>query len=152
MSVTVIGLDKFLVGIDTAKASTKKVVEAAALNMALQVRRLAQDKVPKRSSTLAQSIVAEPIAYGAMTTVGEKYGVYVEEGTGMYDPNGAHLIYPTTSKVMVWEEGGQTYGAHWTRGMEAQPYWQPALDETDPFVEEQMAIAAETLIQMAVKA
>lgn len=150
MSVTIIGLDSFIAGLDKASASTRKVVEAAALASAAQVRRLAMAKVPKRSTTLARSIIAEPIAYGAMTTVNEKYGVYVEQGTGLFDPHGAHLIYPTTAKAMVWESGGVKYGARWTRGMEAQPFFEPAIEESLPYVDEQMKNAASTLIRMAV--
>src|SRR5690242_9160148 len=103
MSLTIVGLDSFIQGLNLAKDSVKPVVERAALNMALQVRRLAQDKAPKRSTALAQSIVAEPIEYGAQTTVEEIYGLYVEQGTGMFDPRGAHLIYSQTGGPLHWE-------------------------------------------------
>lgn len=152
MSVKVIGLDSFIGDLGLAAKATKKVIETAALAAATEVRRLAMGKVPKRSTALARSIIAEPITYGAMTTVNEKYGIYVEQGTGLYDPRGAHLIYPKTAQAMVWEDGGQKYGARWTRGMEAQPFFQPAIDEAEPYVVEQMITARDLLIKTAVGA
>jgi len=149
MSITIIGLDGLIKGTKVAKDSTRRVVEKAALASAAQVRRLAMGKVPKRSTSLARSIIAEPITYGAMTTVNEKYGVYVEEGTGLFDPHGAHLIFPKTAKAMVFESGGVKYFARWTRGMEAQPYFRPAIDESMPYVDKQMDEAADELIRMA---
>lgn len=152
MSVTIVGLDQFIEGLNLAREAVKPVVEKASLAMALQVRRLAQDKAPKRSTTLAQSITAEPIEYGAQTTVEEIYGIYVEEGTGMFDPRGAHLIYSSTGGPLHWQEGGEDHFAMWTRGMEAQPFFQPAIDEAMPFVEEEMGRAVDSLIHMAVGA
>lgn len=152
MSVTIVGLDSFISGLGVAKDSAKEVVEKAALNLALLVRRLAQGKAPKASSQLAQSITATPLAYGAQTTVEAKYGPYVEYGTGMFDPRGGHLIYSKGGGPMVWETGGHVYGAYYTRGMEAQPYFEPAIQEAEPSIEEEMAKAAGILINMAVKA
>jgi HK97 gp10 family phage protein len=150
MSVTVIGLDSFISGLGAAKDVTKAVVTKAALAMALEVRRVAQSKVKKGTSVLAQSITAMPLEYGATTTVGEKYGTYLEYGTGMFDPRGAHLIYPTTSTVLAWSSGGGEYFAKWTRGMEAQPFFWPAVDESQPFVIEEMHRAADILVKTAV--
>lgn len=152
MSVEIIGLGSFIAGLGVAQDMARPVVEKAALNMALTVRSFAQAKVPKRSTVLAQSIQATPLAYGAQTSVEEKYGIYVEQGTGMFDPRGAHLIYPTSAQALVWEEGGQRYGARWTRGMEAQPFFWPAVDDTEPFIVEEMGRAATILIQTAVSA
>lgn len=145
----VIGLDSFIRDLGIAAKETKPVVEKAALAMALAVRRIAQGKVPKRSTILAQSIIADSVPYGAMTTVNEKYGEYLEYGTGLYGPL-HHLIYPTTAQAMVWEEGGMRYGARWTRGMEAQPFFWPAVDEAAPGIGEQMRLAADSLIKTAV--
>ncbi|MDL2342305.1 MAG: hypothetical protein QFB87_04490 [Patescibacteria group bacterium] len=150
MSVMVIGLDSFVSGLNTAKAETKRVVKAAALNMALEVRRIAQGKVKKGTSILAQSIQATPLQYGAQTTVEQKYGVYLEYGTGMYDPRGAHLIYPKNGTVLAWGSGGQAHFARWTRGMEAQPFFWPSVDEVQPFIIEEMGRAANVLIKTAV--
>lgn len=147
----IIGLDSFIAGLDVAKDATKKMVEAVTLELALDVRRKAQIKVPKRTSILAQSIVAEPVEYGAQTTVGEKYGVYVEDGTGLYDPFGSHLIYAKSGGPLHWESDGEDHYAMWTRGMEAQPFFWPAVDEMEPTIKEKMGIAADSLIRMAVK-
>lgn len=152
MSVEIVGLDSFISGLGLAKDSAKDVVEKASLNLALLVRRIAQGKAPKASSQLAQSISATPLAYGAQTTVEALYGIFVEQGTGMYDPRGAHLIYSKSGGPMVWETGGHVYGAYYTRGMEAQPYFWPAVKEVEPQVEEEMGNAAQILIGMAVKA
>lgn len=151
MSTVIVGLDSFITGLGLAKEQTKSVVEKAALNMAMQVRRLAQNKAPKRTRELAQSITATPIAYGAQTTVEAKYGVYVEEGTGLYSPYGAHLIYSQNGGPLVWESGGEKHFAMWTRGMEAQPYFAPAIEETKPFIDEQMRLVADSLIATAVR-
>lgn len=150
MSVQIIGLDSFISALGIAKEQTKPLVEKAALNLALKVRTLAQEKVHKVTTALAQSIQAEPIAYGAMTTVEESYGIYVEYGTGMYDPRGSHLIYSSTGGALHWESDGEDVFAMWTRGMEAQPYFWPAVAEVEPTVAEEMGKVADLLIQTAV--
>lgn len=150
MSVTIVGLDSFIEGLSVAKQQAEPVVKKAALALALNVRKLAQQKVAKKTTILAQSITTEPLTYGAQTTVGEKYGVYLEYGTGLFDPNGAHLIYSMSGGPLAWEADGEQHFAMWTRGMEAQPYWEPAIRETEPLIEETMKAAAGELIKMAV--
>jgi HK97 gp10 family phage protein len=148
-NVMIIGLDGFIAGLGAAAREAVPIVRKAALNMALEVRRLAGEKAPKRTSVLAQSITATPLAYGAQTTVEAKYGIYVEMGTGLYDPRGAHLIYSKSGGPLAWGDG---HFAMWTRGMKAQPFFWPAVREVEPYIIEQMRVAADVLIGMAVKA
>lgn len=147
--ITIVGIDTFIEGLGVAKDTVQKRVERTLLDVALQMRRLAQGKAPKRTSVLAQSITAQPIAFGAMTSVGEKYGIYVEQGTGLYDPRGAHLIFPKTAQAMVWSEGGRKYGARWTRGMRPQPYFEPAFEATLPYLQEKLSLTTDEVLRIA---
>lgn len=105
---------------ESVVADAKRVVVETAFMIQANARSLA----PSDDGNLRQSIEVE-IRDGGLTavvTVGAHYAIYVEFGTGVYAVNG---------------DGRQTPWAYYsdklgqfvtTRGMQAQPYWFPAIE------------------------
>lgn len=140
MEVAYVGFDEFAHALGTTADKIGPIFEKTAYDTALYIRRLAVAKAPIRTGTLKRSIIADVIPGGAQVSVNELYGTYVEMGTGLWDPRGAHRIYPKNAKVMAWSIGkGDMAFAASTKGMKPQPYFFPAADAGYPFLAEQLA-------------
>jgi HK97 gp10 family phage protein len=88
-------------------------------------------KVPVASGRLQGSIRQGRLPDGRWVGPNTPYDIYVEFGTGMHSPWGAHMIYPTHGEFMVWtNKAGQKIFARRTRGAKAQPYVRPALTKS----------------------
>lgn len=72
----------------------------------------AQAGAPERTGQLRRSIRRTGVTRTGPDTwiveVGSnlRRAAWTEYGTGLYDPDGAHLIYPKTTKAMRWVERG----------------------------------------------
>lgn len=55
------------------------------------------------------------------------YALFVEEGTGIYGPQGTR-IYPVTARALVFEWGGETVAFASVAGMQPVRYWDQALE------------------------
>src|ERR1035437_2261330 len=94
--ITIQGLDGLIAAMKAAGGNAEPLISKAVIEGAQRVRQLAHDKAPHRTGTLQRSIQMEPGDLFAMVTVGEKYGLYLEEGTGPHD------IYPRNKKALFW--------------------------------------------------
>ena len=98
------------------------------IEMACQkVENKAKDKCPVDDGPLKASIEHKVIPYKGEGIVGtnEEYAVYVHEGTGIYAKNGNGRQTPWTYRT---PDGKY----HYTKGQEANPFLQDALDEEMP--------------------
>lgn len=125
MSVVIMGMDSLLSGLGTAKTMAEPIISQAAMEAALAVRRKAIDKVPRRTGELQRSIVADPLPFGAMVSVQEKYGIYVEQGTGLYGPYHKRI---EGHPYLAWDD----VVVRSTAGMKAQPFFWPSVEEELP--------------------
>lgn len=95
------------------------VVETAAV-----IQTEARARAPVDSGYLRQSIEVEVLNGGltAIVTVDASYSVFIEYGTGIYAKNG-------NGNKDGWVFYSEKYGQFvFTRGMEAQPFWFPAIE------------------------
>ena len=124
-----IGFSEFAASLEAASEAIGETFQAVCNDVALQIRTTAQVLVPKRTYALMSHIIAEPFAEGAMVSVQELYGAFVEYGTGLYGPK-HQVITPKTAKVMAWKgsDGNMVFAAS-TKGMHAKPYFNPAVDK-----------------------
>lgn len=93
--------------------STAQIIQSTAKSLA-----------PVDDGNLRDSIEMEIFGDGLMAkvTVGASYAVYVEYGTGIYAVGGDGRKTP-------WTYYSDKLGRYvTTRGMSAQPYWEPAID------------------------
>ena len=119
------------VSIDTAEVQEKistleknlpNILEPALEKACLVVENSAKKNCPVNDGQLRQSITH--VVEGTKGEVGSnvEYAPYVEIGTGIYSTEGTGRQTPWTYKDAKGEW-------HTTRGMEAQPFLKPALEE-----------------------
>lgn len=93
----------------------------------------AQSRCSRRSGALAESIAhddaTETGAGAACTiTVGEEYGIYQDEGTGVYGPDGA----PITGNPLLafdWPAAGGLVIVHSVQGAPGTHFWTDTVAE-----------------------
>lgn len=146
MGVVLVGFDEFAQALGIASAEVQKVFKEAAMATAVAIRQTAQERVPKRTFVLMDSIIAEAIPDGAQTTVMELYGTYVEFGTGLFGPK-HQRITPKSGSVMAWRaSNGEMVFARSTKGMKAQPFWNKSVDDNMVTLEKSLSLGLQTVM------
>lgn len=141
MGITRIGANKVRKALnrwgEAIEADVKRiVVETANLLKAEAVAR-----APEDTGDLKQSIEVDVLNDGltAIVTVGVHYAIYIEFGTGIYAVKGngrkTPWAYPDP-KGRLDENGNPLI--IWTRGMQAQPFWFPAIEIAQDYFETEM--------------
>lgn len=106
--------EKHVIGkVKTIVAETAAILQSQATLLA-----------PVDEGNLKQSIEIQFLKGGltAIVTVGAEYAIYVEYGTGIYAVKGNGRKTPW----VYWSDKLKRYV--YTRGIEAQPFWNPSLD------------------------
>lgn len=93
----------------------------------------AQGFSPRRTGALADSIVADGASdNGSSVTnhvsVGEEYGIYQEEGTGVYGPRGQR-IQGSPLLAFDWPAAGGVVIVHSVAGTSPTHFWQRTIDQ-----------------------
>lgn len=94
----------------------------------------ARARAPVDSGYLRQSIEVEVFQSGltAIVTVDADYAIYIEYGTGIYAKNG-------NGNKDGWVFYSEKHGEFvFTRGMEAQPFWAPAIEVGRQYFKKEM--------------
>lgn len=105
------------------------VVETATI-----IQTEARARAPVDSGYLRQSIEVEVLNGGltAIVTVDASYSVFIEYGTGIYAKNG-------NGNKDGWVFYSEKHGEFvFTRGMEAQPFWAPAIEVGRQYFKKEM--------------
>lgn len=108
----------------------KRVVVETAEMAASQMKALA----PTDDGNLRKSIEVEYSKDGlrAKITVGAEYGIYLEYGTGIYAVEGNGRKDP-------WVYWSDKLGRYvYTRGIHAQPFYNPAMEQASQFFTQEM--------------
>jgi hypothetical protein len=95
----------------------------------------ARDNASRRTGAMADSVevVEGPDLQGdtivSRIEVGADYGIYQDQGTGIFGPEGAPIT-PRSSRVLVfdWPAAGGIVFARSVRGSEPTRWWQRTLD------------------------
>ena len=143
--ITVKGVEAFM---DKLQSSQEAIVAAnlqAMEKSTLEVEARAKAKVPRVTGRLFASITHEASPEEGRVGTNVRYAPFVEFGTGLAGPL-HHLIYPTRARYMTWLSGDKRVFARFTRGMRAEPYLGPALDESRDRIFDNFRQAAQKLI------
>lgn len=108
----------------------KRVIVETAEMAAAQMKALA----PVDESNLRKSIEVDysPDGLRAKIIVGAEYGIYLEYGTGIYALDGNGRKDP-------WVYYSEKLGRYvYTRGIHAQPYFHPAMEQASDFFTREM--------------
>lgn len=120
--ITGYGYKGFEVAVDKFEKHIIKQIKRIVSETAEMIVSQAKALAPVGDGNLKSSIDVT-YAQGGLTAiikVGAEYGIYVEFGTGIYATEGNGRDTP-----WVYYNNGRYY---YTRGMKAQPFWNPSLE------------------------
>lgn len=137
--VQVEGLDALIDAMTAAGANVHPLINKAVQASILHVQVLAREKAPHRTGTLQRSILPETHDMYSELKVNEKYGLWIEEGTGPHD------IYPKNKKALMWPGAPHPMRVVHHPGTAAHPFFQPAIEESEEFMQQQFDAVYTTL-------
>lgn len=135
LSVEVVGLDKLMRDVERAGGDARKLTKAAIVNSVNRIQSNARSMAPHRTGTLQRSILTDVNYPEGKVSVGEKYGIYIEEGTGIYAGQGR--ITPKRAKVLAFTVGGKQMFAASVKGMKARPFFKPGVEKSADYIADQ---------------
>jgi HK97 gp10 family phage protein len=133
LTVEVEGLDKLIKDVDKAGGNARPLMKAAIVNSVNKIQSNVRSRAPHRTGTLQRSVLTQVDYPDGMVTVSEKYGEYIEKGTGIYGPTGSRIT-PKNAKALSFTVGGQRVFAKSVKGMKARPFFAPAVEESAQYI------------------
>ncbi len=136
LSVEIVGLDKLLADVAEAGGKTQPLMKAAIVNSVGKIQSAARAKAPHATGTLQRSIQTQVDYPQGVVSVGEKYGIYLEKGTGLYGEKGTRIT-PKNAKVLAFTSGGSKVFARSTKGMKPRPFFKLGVEESAEYISDQ---------------
>lgn len=136
MQVQVVGLDKLMADVSKAGGNADSLVTAALVNSTNKVQSNARVLAAHRTGALQNSILPEVRGLNALVKVNEKYGRYIEGGTGIYGPSGM-AITPKRGKALMFTSGGKTIFVKSVKGMRGRPFFKPGIEQSLTYIHQQ---------------
>lgn len=143
--VQVQGFDKLVSDAQKQGINSQKLVKAAITNSVNRIQREARQLAPHRTGTLQRSILVQVDYPVGQVSVDEKYGQFIEEGTGIYGKTGARIT-PKTAKVLAWKGAGGMVFARSTKGMKARPFFKPGIENAADYISDQFVKVIERIV------
>jgi len=123
-------LDRMIKQTADGAAILQEEITGAAADSAKTIALGAIAKAPVKTGRLRRSITSEVVPLAAdvqgIVMATAPYARYVEEGTGLYGPKKAVILYDRMHKFKI---GGSWVSVLGIRGMQAKPYMKPAFEE-----------------------
>lgn len=137
IDIQIVGLSDLMTDIAAAGGNAKGLVKAAITNSVIKSQSEMRSLAPHRTGTLQRGILAEVKYPVGVVSVTEKYGEYIEEGTGIYGPKKAPFkITAKRGKALKMMIGGQLVFRRsvMSKGMKAQPFFVPGYEKALPYI------------------
>lgn len=136
LQVEITGLNELIADAEKQGANAPKLVRAAITNSVNRIQQEARRLAPHRTGTLQRSILTTVDYPEGKVEVNEKYGAYIEEGTGIYGAKGTPIV-PTRAKVLAWKGAAGMMFAKSVKGMKARPFFKPGIENAAGYIEDQ---------------
>ena len=146
LSVAVDGLDSLVKDAKQQGAHAERLVRAALVNSTNRIQSNTRRLAPHKTGTLQRSILPNVSYPNAQVEVNEKYGQYIEYGTGIYGKTG-NRITPKTKKALYFKVAGQPVFARSVKGMKAKPFFKPGVEQSQVYIHEQFVKVIELLVK-----
>ncbi len=146
VDIEIKGLNELIRDVKQAGGDARPLVTAALTNSANKTQSEARSRAPHRTGTLQRSILPQVRYPQAEVEVHEKYGLFIEEGTGVYGPR-HRPITPRTAKVLAFKSGGSMVFAKKVLGMKPRPFFKPGWTAAQPFIRSQFDQVTERLVK-----
>lgn len=144
LSVEIVGLDKLIHDVEEAGGNVKGLMKAAITNSVSRIQSETRSLAPHRTGTLQRSIMQTVDYPEGKVQVGEKYGIFLEEGTGIYGEKGSRIT-PKSAKVLAWKGDGGIVFAKSVKGIKARPFFRPGIEKSADYIAEQFIRVIERL-------
>lgn len=144
LTVEVSGLEDLIHDVNQAGGNAVPLMKAAITNSVNHIQSNARALAPHRTGTLQRSIQTQVDYPDGKVEVGEKYGVYLEEGTGIYGDRGTRIT-PKAAKVLAWKGSGGMVFARSVAGIKARPFFRPGIEKSADYIAEQFVKVIERL-------
>lgn len=135
LSVEIVGYKEFLKDVENTSANLKSITNAAITNSVNRIQSNVRQRAPHATGALQRTVLTQINYPDGQVSVNSKYGIYVEKGTGIYAGKG--LIRPKRAKVLAFKAGGSQVFAKYIKGMRAQPFFKPGVEESVDYVQAQ---------------
>lgn len=122
-----------------------KLVNAAITNSTNKIQSEARSRAPHRTGTLQRSILTQVDSLSGQVAVQEKYGGWIETGTGIYGPYKTSIV-PVRAKALRFTIGGQEFIRRSVKGMKPRPFFKPAIDASMSYIQDQFDKVAELIV------
>lgn len=136
-NVTIEGLDELIRDIHAAGGNANKLVRGAITNSTNKIVSNTRSRAPHRTGTLQRSILPEVNNLEGEVKVNEKYGIYHEEGTGIYGPQGRMIRPSAGKKVLAFKVGGRMVFARQVKGIRKRPFFKPGVAASQGYIQQQ---------------
>lgn len=144
LRVEVVGLDKLISDASEAGMDAQRLVKAAIVNSVNRIQSNTRELAPHRTGTLQRSIQTQVDYPEGKVSVGEKYGAWIEGGTGIYGEKGERIT-PKRAKVLAFTVGGKAVFARSVKGMKARPFFKPGVEKSADYIADQFVKVIERL-------
>ena len=146
VEVKIEGMNELMKDLADSGANSKRLVTSALANSSNKIQSEARKRAPHRTGSLQRSILAYLKYPLAIVQVNEKYGVYIEQGTGIYGPEG-RPIRPVKAKVLVFKIGGRTIFTKEIKGIRAKPFFAPGIQASQTYVSQQFTRVIDLMVK-----
>lgn len=146
LSVEIVGLHDFIEDARRAGADASKLVRAALINSTDRVQSNVRALAPHRTGTLQRSVLTQVNYPEGKVQVQEKYGAFIEEGTGIYGRSGTPIT-PKRAKALRWNGVGGVMFAKSVNGMRARPVFKPGVEKSQNYIIDQFTKVMERIIR-----
>lgn len=119
-----------------------KLVETAMRFSVAKIQAEARRRAPHRTGTLQRSILPEVTYPRALVGVNERYGLYIEEGTGPF------VIEPKNKKALFWKGAKHPVKRVNHPGIKARPYFWPGVGASQDYIGKQFTVVLDKLVEV----
>lgn len=144
LAVEITGLKELINDAEKAGGNAKLLVKAALTNSTGRIQAEARALAPHKTGALQRSILTTVDYPEGKVDVNEKYGIFFEEGTGVYGKTG-NPITPKRAKVLAWGGGGSMVFARSSKGIKPRPFFKPGIEAASNYIADQFVKVMEKL-------
>ena len=145
-NIEIQGLDELMRDVKQAGGDATRLVAAAMTNSATKIQQEARKRAPHRTGTLQRSIMPEGKFPNMLVAVNEKYGVFLEEGTGIYGKKGS-AITPKAAKVMRFKGKDGIVFTKKVKGIRPKPFFKPGIEASLSYIQDQFTNVVDRIMR-----
>lgn len=139
-------MDDLIADVRRSGGDASRLMNSAISNSLEHMQSEIRGRARHRTGTLQRSVQKEVMNMDGRVSVEEKYGIFHEQGTGVYGPL-ARPITPKNAKVLAFAIGGAAVFARSVKGIKARPFFKPGIDASQNYIRAQFDKVGDILMR-----